>query len=197
MHSLLARQMRRHLPPEWAGQPALQAFLQAVDSYYEEADQDRRLLESAMTVSSQELSENIAKARSEHGLLRSVMDSMPDLIFYKSLKGEYLGCNKAYERYMRVQEAEVLGKTDFDVLGATLATELLAQDQEVLRSGRRQLTERWFDSWGRRPRVCLEVMRTPYYDADGQLLGLIGIGRDITERKLSDETIQRQANYDA
>lgn len=197
MHRLLTRQLKRFLHPALAADERLAPFLEAIDRHYHEVEQERRLLENALAVCSDELSEVIAKAQREHALLRGVMDSIPDLIFFKSADGRYLGCNKAYERQMRMTEAEVLDKTDADILDGQLAVEFGERDREVLGTGQEHLSERWFHGRDEKRKVCLEVLRTPYFDLDGQMLGLIGIGRDITERKLAAEAILRQANFDS
>ena len=196
MHRLLQRQLRRHLLSDAEPQPQWHALLTTIDAYYAEVDQERSLLENAMAVSSDELTDAIAGARSQHAMLRGVMDSIPDLICFKTSEGRYLGCNKAFERYLRRPEAEVIGLTDFDLMPADIAAELLANDQEVLRIRSRRLSEHWIHMPGRQRRVCLEILSTPYQDLDGRLLGLISIARNITARKKAESTIQRQALCD-
>lgn len=197
MHRLLQRQVKRHLDPSLEGDARLQVLLDAVDLYYSEVDKDRLLLENALQLSSQELTDAVAVAQRDHMLLRGVMDSIPDLIFFKTADGQFLGCNKAFERQFGLTESNVIGKTDFDLLAPALANELAVQDHAVLSTGREKLTERWLTPTPGVAPVCLEILRTPYFDPARKVKGLIGIGRDITERKQSEETILHLANYDS
>lgn len=197
MHRLLSRQLKRHLDPSLQEDARLQALLDAVNHYYTEVDKERLLLENALQLSSQELTEAVAVAQREHMLLRGVMDSIPDLIFFKNAEGQFLGCNKAFERQFGLTEANVIGKTDFELMSSALANEMAVQDHAVLSTGRERLTERWVTPSTSAIPVCLEILRTPYFDPAGKVKGLIGIGRDITERKQSEETILHLANYDS
>jgi diguanylate cyclase (GGDEF)-like protein/PAS domain S-box-containing protein len=197
MHRLLNRQLQRHIVPELRDDARLGIFLNAIDHYYDQVEEERFLLENALRLSSQELSQVAATAKRDQMLLRGVMDSIPDMIFFKSSDGCYLGCNRAFERIHSLSETQVVGKTDFDLMPVELATDLYACDQQVLTSGREYLSKRWITNQEHQHQSCVEVLRTPFFGADGQVKGLIGIGRDITERKHSEEAILHQANYDS
>ncbi len=173
MHQLLIRQLQSHLGPDHAPGPGWQPFVEAVNRDYHQAEQD-------------------------HLLLRGVIDAIPDLVCFKTLDGVYLGCNKAYEAYFGLSEAELVGKTDFDLSIAEVATVLRGSDQQALQGapGDQHFSERWgADQYGNQR--CVETLRTPFFDAAGTLMGLICVGRDVTERKLAAQTIERQANFDA
>lgn len=114
--------------------------------------------------------------------LQSVVNTIPDIIFYKDPQGIFLGCNKAFEMLIGIKEAEVIGKTDFDLLPHVDAQFFRAQDKLMLSSGRPRLNEEWVTSADGR-RVLLEMIKSPLMGTQGQPIGLIGIGRDITQRQ--------------
>lgn len=199
MHRLLIRQLQRHLGKDFVPEGEWRAFLDAISSYYREADQEKTLLENALAVNSDELTTANEQLRlhaeQEHALLRGVINSIPDLIFFKTPESVYLGCNRAFEKYMGMPESAVIGKVDSDFVDPATAAAFRKMDQEMLAQGQPHVNEEWVNSHDG-GKVCLEMLRTPYSSADGILLGLIGIGRDITERKQSEELIWRQANFD-
>ena len=191
MHRLLIRQIHRHLGKDFLPDEKWQLFLHIISAHYDTVDQERALLENALGVNSQELTEVnerlLAQAQQERTLLRSVIDSIPDPIFFKTTASVYLGCNKAFEKYLGVPESEIIGKTDFDFVEATTAAFSQKRDMEMLDQNQPSLCEEWI-VYPDGERVCLEMLRTPYSSVDGKLLGLIGIGRNITARKkLEDE----------
>ncbi|MDE2212491.1 MAG: EAL domain-containing protein [Betaproteobacteria bacterium] len=190
LHRLLERQLRRHFGSEFAPGKPWETLLAAISRHYHETENERRLLENALGVNSQELTQANellrAKAAQEQALLRSVMNSIPDLIFIKTSEGVYLGCNQAFERFLGRPENEIVGQHDHDLLDGPLGTVARREDELTLAQG----TPRMIESWVTYPdglRVCLEVLKTPYSGIDGQPLGLIGIGRNITERKRSEQ----------
>ena len=196
MHRLLTRQLQRHLDPSLAGDSRLAQLLSAINQHYHEEERSRRLLEHALDISSQELFDAIGGERRQHAMLRGVMDSIPDLIYFKSTEGRYLGCNKAVGPLFGLSEADLLGRSDEELFAPGRAAELAARDHAVLSSERPHRVEQWLTVPGG-GQVCVEVLRSPYFDEDKRLLGIIGIARDITERTLAARQILRLANFDS
>lgn len=118
----------------------------------------------------------------ERALLRALIDSIPDPIFYKDREGRYLGCNTAYEIYVGRVEHEINGMTDRELFSHEEDGVMLERDRKVLVEGRPSRHEEW-GSYPDGRRVLFEVLKTPFFSREGQLLGLIAISRDITERK--------------
>jgi len=128
----------------------------------------------------------------ERALLRSLIDSIPDLVFYKDCEGRFLGCNTACEAYIDRRESEIIGKTDFDLFPSELAQFYQDMDRQVLVEGKSRRNEEWAE-YPDGQRVLLEMLKTPISAPDGRILGLIGISRDITERKQAEEQIKHTA----
>jgi PAS domain S-box-containing protein len=132
----------------------------------------------------------------ERALLRSLIDSIPDHIFYKDRNGTYLGCNMAFEKYVGRDESEVIGRTAHDLFPRQVSAAYDDLDRRVLDEGRAQRSEDWLENADGR-RVLVEVIKTPYYGPEGQILGLIGMARDISERKRLEEQLRQSQKMEA
>lgn len=131
----------------------------------------------------------------QHRLLQGVMNAVQDMVYFKSIDGVYLGCNAMYEAHVGVDEGQLNGRTDHDLVVEEVADKMEALDREAMSGTDQHLSERWMgDSEGNQ--VCILTRRLPYFDDDGKLLGLIGVCRDITDIKIAHETISRQSNFD-
>ena len=131
----------------------------------------------------------------KQSLLVSLLNSIPDLIFYKNEKSEYLGCNKAFEEFANMKEDQLVGLTDFDMFDTELATMFQTMDLAMMEQKRPRKNEEEVE-YPDGHRVILETLKTPYYDSEGNVLGLIGISRDITERKQKEEEIKYLSYHD-
>ncbi len=129
-------------------------------------------------------------------LLRSLLDSIPDLVFYKDHQSIYLGCNKAFEVFAGKTVDELVGRTDFDLFDSDTATLFRTMDEIMMREKKSRRNEE-IVTYPDGREVYLETLKTPYYDHDGQNLGLIGISRDITERKQHEAEILYLGQHDA
>ncbi len=125
----------------------------------------------------------------ERALLQALINSIPDLIFYKDNQSHYLGCNKAFEKFRRLGLKEIVGRTDVDFYPPDLANKFLASDQEVIEKRESVLYEDWTTAPNGKP-VLFETRKTPYYTPDGEVLGVIGIGRDITRHRITENALR-------
>ncbi len=116
----------------------------------------------------------------EKSLLRCLIDSVPDLIFFKDKDGKFLGCNKAFEEYTGRKEAEFKGRTDYDFFTKEQADKYAKSDAEILQTKKTQRTFEWI-AYPDGRKVLLDTVKKLFFDTKGNSLGLIGISRDITE----------------
>lgn len=130
------------------------------------------------------------RQRQESALLTSLLNSVPDLIFYKDVAGVYLGCNAAFAQFTGREAADIVGKTDFDIFPHEVAAFFRVQDTEMMAQGEARHNEEWVDYPDGR-HVLLDTLKTPFYDADKNLLGLIGLSRDITATYQAQEELRR------
>jgi len=132
------------------------------------------------------------KLMEERNLLRTLVDNLPDAVYAKDTATRKTLVNKADLRNFGLEsEAEVLGKTDFDLFPHDIAAAFFADDQAVLKTGQPVINReekvvtpdgevRW-----------LLTTKIPWRDAAGNIIGLVGIGRDITEKKHLEEQFLR------
>ena len=129
--------------------------------------------------------------RRDKALLRCLIDSVGDLIFIKDVNGVYQACNKAAEEFIGMPESEQIGKTDFDFFDLDVAEGIRESDLQILASGKEGRNEEWVTYRDGR-QGHLDTIKAPFYDQDGKQLGLVGIARDITERKRMEELIRQE-----
>ncbi|EXJ14567.1 PAS domain S-box protein [Imhoffiella purpurea] len=128
--------------------------------------------------------------------LEALIGNIPDLVWLKDPTGVYLNCNPAFERRFGKREADVVGKTDFDLVTPELAEMFQDQDKATVAAGVPCANEAWIDLDGRR--IYLETLQTPMFDADGALVGVLGIARDITTAQTIRERLrEREEIYSA
>lgn len=139
-------------------------------------------------------SEQESQARRLSTLLRSIIDASPDLIYYRNEEGQFAGCNRIAELMTGKTELELLGLTPEDVYEEELAQQIVASDNEVLETNASITEELWLKFADGRRRY-FEMKRVPFFDKEGNRLGLLSFGRDMTERKQA-ENAAAKANTD-
>jgi PAS domain S-box-containing protein len=128
--------------------------------------------------------------RKSEAHLRALLDSIPDLIWLKDPKGAYLACNHKFERFFGAAEAHIVGKTDYDFVDKELADFFTEKDKAAMAAGGPSKNEEEVIFADDGHREFLETIKTPIYDAEGRLTGVLGISRDITQRKLAQEALE-------
>ncbi|NCA98330.1 MAG: diguanylate cyclase [Clostridia bacterium] len=129
----------------------------------------------------------------KEALLKAMINSIPDLVFYKDPDSNYLGCNKAFEKFVGKTELDIIGKNDYDLFDQAVAESFRRMDQEMLSQHQSHSNEEYV-TYPDDTVVCLDTLKTPYYDTSGQVIGLIGISRDITSRKQHEDEV-KYLNY--
>ena len=122
--------------------------------------------------------------------LRTLVQTIPDLIWLKDKDGIYLFCNTMFERFFGASEAEIVGKTDYDFMDCKLADSFREHDRRAMIVGKPTSNEEWITFADDGHRALLDTVKTPMYDSRGVLTGVLGISHDITERKEAEEIIQ-------
>ncbi|MDX9887746.1 MAG: diguanylate cyclase [Anaerovoracaceae bacterium] len=135
------------------------------------------------------------EAQNKESLLKALFDSIPDIIFYKDKNSIYLGGNHAFETYNDFLLEDFVGKDDYELFGPQLAAQYLKIDREVFESRRPSRSEELYTNKDGKENL-FELLKTPYYDEKGQLIGVIGIRRDVTERRRREEEIRFLNHHD-
>jgi PAS domain S-box-containing protein len=125
-------------------------------------------------------------------LLRTVVDSLPDIIYAKDRQGRKLMSNAAELRELLqgANEEEVLGKDDFAFFSVDLAKEFTRLDQQVLQTGVPLINHEVSIEDQTGVIHYLLSTKVPFKDADGKVAGLVGIARDITDRHNANESLR-------
>ena len=131
----------------------------------------------------------------ERNLLRTLIDNLPDFIYVKDTASRFLVANTALARLMgAVTPDELLGKTDADFYPQELAAQFHADDQRIIRSGQPLINrEEPLMDLATGKAGWLSTSKVPLRDSQGKIVGIVGIGHDVTERKRAEEEIQRRA----
>jgi PAS domain S-box-containing protein len=124
------------------------------------------------------------------GRLHTLVQTIPDLIWLKDKDGVYLSCNTMFERFFGAGEADIVGKTDYDFVARELADSFREHDRKAMTAGKPTSNEEWITFADDGHRALLETIKTPMNDARGTLIGVLGIGRDITERKRAEDSLR-------
>ncbi|MDT8989362.1 EAL domain-containing protein [Curvibacter sp. APW13] len=130
----------------------------------------------------------------EQAQLKSVLNTIPDLVWLKNSEGVYLACNRSFEDFFGADAADIVGKTDYDFVPRELADFFRDNDRLALQEehGRRNEESLTFARGGYQG--IFETIKTPMRDAQGRLIGVLGIARDVSERKRFEKHLAIQAD---
>jgi PAS domain S-box-containing protein len=156
-------------------------------------DQDGRVLHYEGSL--QDITERKRAEEALHkseALFHSLIESLPQNIFSKDLEGRFTFANQRYCMTQGKSLADILGKTDFDLHPPELAKKYQEDDRRAIETGQIiEAVEEHQPMGGER--FYVQVIKTPVYDAKGQVTGILGLFWDITERKRAEEQLQRYA----
>ncbi|NET38262.1 MAG: EAL domain-containing protein [Cyanothece sp. SIO1E1] len=134
---------------------------------------------------------NLPGLRKDVGFYSKIIHTLPDLIWLKDPNGVYLACNHRFEDFLGTSEQEIIGKTDYDFVNARLADLFQEYNKEVILTGAPSINEGWTTFANDGHRELLEISRLPMYDDNGELIGILGIGHNVTARRGSEEKLQK------
>ena len=132
----------------------------------------------------------------KQALLVCLLNSIPDMIFYKDKNSRYLGCNRAFEKYTGLKEADIVGKSIYELFDKNVAEWYRESDVGAIHGKEPQIVEEYVITPDG-SMVYFDTVKTPYYDTAGNVLGMVGISRDINERKKKEKEIQYLSYHDA
>ncbi len=121
--------------------------------------------------------------------LHTLLNTIPDLIWLKNIEGVYLLCNPMFERFFGAKEEHIVGKTDYDFIDKELADFFRKNDRSVMETNKLNINEEWltFDDNGYHG--LFETLKIPFYNDDDQLVGVLGVARDITQRHNAEKSL--------
>lgn len=122
--------------------------------------------------------------------LRALIDTIPDLVWVKDPQGVYLQCNQRFEQLYGTSEKGIVGKTDYHFVSKELADFFRQKDKEAAAAGKPCKNEEEV-TFADGHKEIIETIKTPIYENDGIFTGVLGIGRDITQRKKTEQELIR------
>ena len=133
----------------------------------------------------------------ERSLMDALMDNIPDAIYFKDRQSRFTRVNKGLaQKYGISDPSEAIGKTVFDFFSHEYAQYSFDSEQELLRTGRPLIGVESKQTWPDRPDTWASVTKMPVYDQEGNITGIFGLARDVTERKLAEQALRAsEENY--
>ena len=174
-------------------QQELQVNLVELNAEFEErqkaeADRNQAFKDLENEVFHREQAQLVVEERS--ALVRSFIDSSPDLVYYSNEQGRFSGCNFAMEALTGKVEKELIGLTPFDVYDTEIAAKFAATDKAVLNTQLSETYEQWL-TYPDGHKACFELRKVPFFGQRNEYIGVLGYGRDITERKKYQDALEK------
>ncbi len=119
----------------------------------------------------------------ERNFLKTLVQTIPDLVWLKDTQGKYLMCNTRFEDFFGASEKEIKGKTDYDFVESSLADFFCLNDQEVIENAGVHISEKEISFSNDGHKEIIHTTKVPMRDTSGKIIGVLGVGRDITEKK--------------
>jgi two-component system, sensor histidine kinase and response regulator len=120
----------------------------------------------------------------ERDLLKTIINNVPDLIYVKDRAGRFVTANAALLQLLKLPDTDAIaGRTDYDFSPPELACNYVADDQDVMRHQRPLLDREERHQTMDGETLCLLTTKVPLFDTEGSVIGVVGIGHDITQRK--------------
>ncbi|WP_050984954.1 PAS domain S-box protein [Thiorhodospira sibirica] len=163
------------------------------------------LLRRQVAVRTRDLQQANATLKAQQASLREseerlgiLLQTIPDPVWLKDSEGHYLFGNRRLEELFGLPATEIIGKTDYDFVDHASAEEFRAHDQSAMASGRPYVKEERVVFAHDGYEAMFQTIKTPVYDEQGQILGVLGIARDITQLKhVEQELAQHRAHLQA
>jgi len=128
--------------------------------------------------------------------LNTLIHTIPDCVWLKNTDGVYIFCNNAFEDLYGAKEKDIIGKTDYDFVDTEMANLFRENDRKAILAGKPLKDEVWQKFLSDGHYGLMETLKTPMYNHNGTLIGVIGISRDITHfRKVENEIREREVQY--
>ncbi len=128
----------------------------------------------------------------EHARLKTLVGTIPDLVWLKDPDGVYLSCNPRFEQFFGHPEKEIVGRTDYDFMDRELAEFFRANDRAAVDAGGPRTNEEWLTFAVGGYHGLFETIKTPMHDGEGRLIGVLGIARDISALRAAENTLRER-----
>jgi len=136
------------------------------------------------------------KFEREQLLLESIINAIPDQIYYKSVNGQYIGSNKSFDDHISLTRSQMKEKTDYDLFSLEIAEKNKQIEEQIRQTGKNIYREEIvINSKGKE--LTYDTLTTSFKQSNGELLGFIHISRDVTELRNKETQLRRSQKMDA
>lgn len=127
--------------------------------------------------------------------IKTLVETIPDLVWLKDIEGVFLFCNHRFEQLLGATANDIIGKTDYDFVDRDLADFFRTHDMAAMQQGRPLRNEEWVTFASDGHSELLETTKAPLKNEHGNIIGVLGIGHDITARKKDEEELTRYRQH--
>lgn len=142
-----------------------------------------RSLRAQVAARTEDCSQEVVRCQKSEERFRTLIKTIPDLIWLKDSDGVYLACNEMFERFFGAKETDIVGKTDYDFVDKKLADFFRKNDQIAMEADTPSHNEEWVTFADDGQKRLLDTTKAPVYGSAKELIGVLGVARDITKRK--------------
>ena len=149
---------------------------------------DRVITEKALHASKKKYKELADDLSNERAFLNSLINTIPDLFFYKDIKGIYQECNNTFAEFLNLEKEKIIGKIDSDIFSKEIADKFIKDKNEVINK-RKSLKKIYKLKSKNNEIIYLETIIVPLFDSNDNINGILGLSRDITKLKNAQEEV--------
>lgn len=128
--------------------------------------------------------------KQQNALINTILDSIPDIIFFKGLDGNYVGCNLPFCEFVGKSKAEIIGKSQYDLFPKETADQFKEEDMRIIKTNKSSRYQEWICYPDGR-KALIDTLKMPYFGSDGELIGILGISHDITAAKKTEDELRK------
>ncbi len=174
-----------------AGLLSIAPIFRAASRMAEDLQQARGNLEQRVRVRTAELAAAVESLQQERHLLHTLMDYLPQNIYFKDRESRFIRVNKAMARFLSLSDpGDAIGKSDVDFFTDEHALQALADEREILRSGQAIIAKVEKETWPDGHETWASTTKLPLRDADGHVMGTFGISQDVTAQIRDAEALR-------
>ena len=134
----------------------------------------------------------------EKNFFTALMNNLPDSIYFKDRKSKFVLINKALAKKFRLKTPEeAIGKTDFDFFEEEYAKPRYKGEQYIIKTGKPLVEQEKKEVFEGKPERWVSATKIPWYDENNNIIGILGITRDVTEKKKAEEKIEYLSFHDS
>ena len=128
---------------------------------------------------------------SEQGMLNRLISAIPDVVYFKDRESRFIRINEGFARRFGLGDpSAAVGKTDFDLFGSEHASQAFADEQRIIATGQAIIDTEEREDWKDGRVTWVSSTKMPLLDKNGRIIGIMGLSRDITERKRAEESLR-------